>query len=362
MSRVLEFSQINSLLLYMIVFIIVSLIIGLDKENIHKRFTLLSYIGLAILILIAMIRYKVGTDYSNYERAMNMQANISLIHYLQENGMNEIGNFFTNKLGYLVGSYKIVLAIRAALTVITIYIAIWNHKEKSNIAISMFLFMCIYYPFSLNISTQFIAIGILAIGYKYIIERNIFKYISCIIVASLFHTSALLMFPIYFIWNNKNTLKNKIIIAVFVVLSVIIVKNSNAVIDLISCIDGFESYSKYSKTTIQGKNRDIYVKLLLFIIVYLFRKPLIKHDDRNKLYILLILLNLIIGFSGNISPYIKRIGLYLEITQVFILPSFIKIVKNKCEKNLIGLYGIGYFTLVYYILGQSHVIPYRIMM
>ena len=78
MSRVLEFSQINSLLLYMIVFIIVSLIIGLDKENIHKRFTLLSYIGLAILILIAMIRYKVGTDYSSYEYASKYKLNTLL--------------------------------------------------------------------------------------------------------------------------------------------------------------------------------------------------------------------------------------------------------------------------------------------
>ena len=360
------FSSLDSLILYLLVFTIVALFLVLDKNKYRIKFSMLVIIALSILIFISTFRYSVGTDYFNYKRAMDSQQNINLLNYIQENGIIEIGNYFTNKLGNLFNEYNVVLAIRAMLTVITIYIAIWSHKEKLSISIAMFLFMCIYFPMSLNLSTQFIAICIVAISYKYIFEKNIMKFILTIFIASLFHTTALLVFPIYFLWNkNKDISISKVRIILSILLCIFIVKNIRVILENISEIDIFSSYSVYSTVNVNGNNRDIYLKILLFLIVFIFKDALIKHDNRNRLYILLILFNLIIGLSGSSSPWIKRMGLYFEITQIFILPGFIKILKNNKEKNLVGyticMYAIGYFTLVYYILRQANVIPYRIM-
>lgn len=357
-----------SVILYIGVFIISVTI--LNKGIVDKKmFNIITIIALIIPILLATVRYNVGTDYFNYMREFNNVNNISFYEYLSSNGIFEIGNFTINKIANIFNNYTIVLAINSILALIPIYVSINNHinKIKISVAISMFIYLCIYFPLSLNLMTQFIAIGFVAIAYKYIFEKEPLKFTVMIFIASLFHTTALIILPIYFLWNKK---KDRIIskwkVFVVILICLTIVLNYQVILQWVSNIGPFNDYAIYVEARTKGANKDIYIKLLLFIIVFIFRKKLIKIDKRNELYILLIGLNLIIGLTGYTSPWIKRIAIYFEITQIFILPSFINFMRNKRDRSIIVLiiclYSIFYFILVYYILRQANIIPYRILL
>ncbi|MYL30778.1 hypothetical protein GLW03_13255 [Halobacillus halophilus] len=356
----------TSLLLYLCVFIISALLISIGKKQNKKSFSPLTIIGLSLPILMAAFRYGVGTDYFNYMREFNQSKNVSILNYLQSNGVLEIGSFLINKLSVSINSYSFLLGIYSGLTLIAVYLSILEYKSKVPIGLSFFVFLCIYYPFSLNLMSQFLAIAIVAISFKYIFEKNVVKFITLTFIASLFHSTSLIMLPIYFFWNKKQDgLVNKWKIIIVIIISMFFAYNYQIVLESISQLKMFEQYDVYVDANKIGQNRDIFIKLILFVFVFLFRKQLISYDQRNKLYILLLLLNLIIGLTGFTSPWVKRVTLYFEIAQIFILPSIIYIFYPLKDRVIvmfgISIYAMSYFVLVYYLLKQANVIPYRLM-
>ncbi len=125
---------------------------------------------------------------------------------------------------------------------------------------------------------------------------------------------------------------------------------------------GFERFEGYTANGL-GSNREIIINTLLLMIFLIFKKPLEEYDERNKLYIFFYIISWILTFTGFISPYIKRIALYFEISSIFLLATFPNITKNKEQKIfvtfLIISYAIGIFTISTYFLNQGNIIPYQ---
>jgi EpsG family len=357
-------AEFSSLILYLSIFTISFLLISITSNE-KKGSIVLVFIAISIPILLASFRYAVGTDYFNYMRAFNQARYISFTEYIDSNLIFEFGNFLVKKLAAFFNSYGVLLGIYSSLTIIFIYIALKEHKNKIPIGIGLFIFFCIYYPSSLNLMTQFVAISIVAFSLKYVFKKEFLKFSITLFIAALFHTTALIVFPIYFLWDKKKSdLANNWRITLSIIICVLIAFNYQTVLEYLSQIGNFQQYGTYAIENTRGENRDIYFKLLLLFIVILFRKPLIKYDKRNKLYILLILLALIIGMTGFTSPWVKRVALYFEVAQLFILPSIIQLFKTPKDRSVVYLgiyiYAIAYFILVYYLLGQAHVIPYNL--
>ena len=59
-----------------------------------------------------------------------------------------------------------------------------------------------------------IAISICLMGFKYVLERKLYYYIIFILLAMTFHTTAIIMLPMY--WLNKINLENKFYQILFV--------------------------------------------------------------------------------------------------------------------------------------------------
>lgn len=354
-----------SLILYLSSFAFSIVLITIGTNEMKRGFSPLVIIALCIPILLATFRYGVGTDFFNYMRSVNSVGEISLKEYVESNLIFELGHFLVRKIAFTFDNYSLLLSIYSTMTIMIIYLAIKQHRNKVSIGVSLFLFLCIYYPFSLNIMPQFVAVSIIALSFKYVFKRNLIKFSVMVLAASLFHTTALIALPVYFLWDKKSEdMTSRWKVFVSIILSLIIAFNYQGLLESMSSIDLFDQYGMYAIENQRGQNRDIFLKLLLFGAVFLLRKPLIKHDKRNKLYILLILFNLILAITGFSSPWVKRAGLYFEVVQIFLLPSLIQLFFSRKDRMVVGLvvivYAISYFTLVYYILGQSSVIPYKL--
>ncbi|MCD4711906.1 MAG: EpsG family protein [Clostridiales bacterium] len=355
-------SSLGSLALYLIIFLSSFSILSIGNMR-KKSSRIIIIVGLLIPILFASLRYAVGTDYFNYMRSYNSVQSISFREYFNNYYLFEIGHFLIRKISLFLGNYGFMLAAYASITVVSIYYAIKQHYKNSLVGISFMLFLCIYYPLSLNLMPQFAAISIVLLSFKYIFMGNFKKYFITILIASSFHITALVALPLFFLWDKEKdgfTSKWKVVFSILTCLFIVI--NYQLLIDRVSEIGMFSDYGVYAIENVKGQNRDLIVKAVILFVFLVLRKPLIRIDTRNKLYILLIIFSVIIGITGYTSPFVKRVALYFEITQIFLIPSIIKVFTKTDRlllKSIVILYAVSYFYLVYFILGQAFVIPYN---
>lgn len=357
-------SELGSLVFYIFIFSITAIFIQLGYHE--KKGKWIVAMGLMIPILIAAYRYSVGTDYFTYFNQFQRTSKLSISEYIEANGIEEIGSYLLRYFGNKLGGYNTYLGIIAALTIIPIYLFLKHDNFNINIGISIFIFLCTGFITSFNIMMQMIAVSISTLSYKYIFKKDFLKFFLVILIASSFHSTALLLIPVYFLWGKENekdlNLLNKralILIPIFL----IFILNIEYLMSLLTSIDIFSDYNSYTLGNNRGSNRDIIIKFMFLILVFILRKPLILHDKRNKLFIIFALLNFIIGLTGGFSPFIKRMGLYFEVSQIILFPTIIKLYKNSRERTIVGflvlIYTVLLMSLTIYVLKQGNIIPYQ---
>lgn len=355
---------IGSLIFYITSFSLSGFLFYIGSLNKKNSFNIVSIIALIIPICIATFRYGVGTDYFSYLNGFYRAESYSIYNNFIDNGIFESGFYIITKIAIVMGNYRSMFALSSILTLVPIYYVFSKHRGIESVTLGMILYLCIYFPTSLNIMRQYIALAFVVLSFDFIFKRQFIKFVITILIASLFHKTAIIVLLLYFLWSKNNEIFNILKMCVAIFLLIFIAIYYIDFLEILSSINGFENYSIYLTNEVSGQNRDIYLKFVVFIMIFLIRKPLIKYDERNKFYLLLLVFDLIISFTGYSSPFIKRFSLYFGIAQLFLLASAPKAFKGKTVKMLIYflicIYGILYFVLIYYLLGQSDIFPYKL--
>ena len=204
-------SSFESLIFYISLFSISSMIIAHvghiyntydNKENkIKLKIIIYTIIGIGIPIFIASIRYNVGTDYVSYIEIYNRVKYYTIIDIINSN--KEILFIIITKFLGLFSNYQIMFAIISALTIYIVYKAILDNREKKSLGIMFFLYLFLNYTNSYNIIRQSLAVAIVAYSYKYIFSRNFKNFLITILIATMFHTSAIFVLPFYLVNVNS---------------------------------------------------------------------------------------------------------------------------------------------------------------
>lgn len=366
-------NAIESLIFYIVSFILAIFFIW-QIEKIYKKeekqkndkakIAFYTIIGLGILIIISALRYQVGTDYNNYLDYYIVYSVLDfkdIISYA-----NELLFILVIKIAYVFQEPQIMFAIIAFLTIYITYRAILTQKEKLSITLAFALYVFLYYMYSLNIIRQALAIAIILYSYKYILQRDFRKFLLMVIIATLFHTTALLFLPFYFLCPSKNEkgkkLKNLIrfltIGAIF-----LIITQLDVVIDLLSQIGLFSRFSLYNVMNAQGDNKQVIINTILLLVFILYSKPLIKYNEDNRMYLFLYIVGYVLTLAGFLSPYAKRMAMYFNISEIYLLSAIPRIAKTNEQKLFIGFMIIVYmlvmFVLSAYYLNLGDIIPYQ---
>ena len=101
--------------------------------------------------------------------------------------------------------YQLIM-ITALLACVPIVYIIYKYSYPYEMGIFLYV-MTSYYTFSMNGIRQYAAAGILILGTKYLFSEkkyDFLKYLAFVLAAWLFHTSALVMIPIYFVVRRKS--------------------------------------------------------------------------------------------------------------------------------------------------------------
>ncbi|MCQ2096643.1 MAG: EpsG family protein [Fibrobacter sp.] len=352
------------LLIYLAVFIGATLFLNFRQEN-DKTINVTNIIGLIAIIIFAAGRYHVGTDSGTYMRIFERFGAINWSDFFHIVDSDYIFALLI-KLTYPLGGRVLTWGTVAALTAIPAYLALRKEYPKVSVTVAFTIFLFSYYAIGFNVARQMIAVAICFYGLKFIFANNLLPFFLTTIIALGFHSSAIIVLPMWFLWDHKNNSPidgNKRFFIIFA--TAIVCAGYQKAIDLFTGgFDYYESYGVYAVESTRGQNRDIYIYILELFLILSFKEKLKALDSRIGVMIDLLTISVLIGLTGFYHPQVKRLAYYYAMPARMILFGYLSsIFANDRSQQIIKIstiiWFVAQFILIVYILKQANLIPYH---
>lgn len=351
-------SKINSLFLYLSIFLISSILFDLSMKQTDRKLKIfLMFIATFLPSYIAAFRYCVGSDYIGYVNNYRYYSNMSIMEFIQHINIEEVANiglYLISKIANYFNSYHVYLFLLAFLTIFPALYSFDELKLKANNFIFCFSLLTTTYVFGLNGTKQAIAINFAMLSIKYIESKKIISYLITMFFAILFHPVAVVCLPMYFLYTKKYfniTIKQLLIYIMFCIILI----NFDKIISLIG-----GHYLIYIND-VSSDNNSFYLKLTILLFLFIVKKYLVHLDDVYILFINSYLLGTIINLSGFWMSQVKRAALFYFMFEPYIFSSLPHIFKKNdriLSFIIIFSYILILFIYEYYYLGHSQIFPY----
>ena len=313
----------------------------LEKITLNRK---AFWVPLLLLSIFAGVRSnRVGTDSGAYTSLFQSKLNTE---YYKFSADVEVGyqyfEYFLLKFTYqyywlfLITSFIICLC----------YLIIIKRFSRDYI-FSIFLFVTLgFYTFFFNGLRQGMAMAVCFLALPYLINKNKLKYFFLIIIASLFHTSAWIMLPFYFLVHIRFRLEYKILITF---LSSFLISGL-----LISYLA--EENSRYEGYAQVSESSGGYILLIFYFIlglsVYFLGKKerFLNHNYKifEQLYLCGLFFMIPIALLGTNPSGPQRILNYFTPMLIFLIPILI----SKFKTNFV-LYIFSILMIIFFYLTTS---------
>lgn len=339
---------------------------GLLYLGIKKKNKVLKFIAVMTPAVLLGIRVNVGTDYPSYVELFDHYSRMTFSAFLESNSTvdPEIGFFALIKLAavFTTDSWLMFL-LSSVLTVGIAYLAI-KRLSPNYVPQAFLLYLLVLVPFTTNGMRQGIAMSIIFFAYSYILRGKSIKYLLTVVLASLFHTSAIVILPLYFL--RTIFLKRYNDGPFTLVLSVVTAASAVLFIPLtmmaVSTIPALSVYARYVGWEAGVAKISVILLTFLSLVIVGSYQRLVRENPYIKLMAALFFLEFASLFLGGISEAFSRVSFYLAIGGIIYLANLPSIVTGNAErlaKFAVLAYGLFYFILFYFILGYSEIFPYN---
>jgi transmembrane protein EpsG len=307
--------------------------------------------------LAAAIRYDVGSDYFSYIRIYEDIASKGILWAL-ETLRTEPGYALLNWLVFIIFDNKqFVFIITSFFTIGLIFLTIKQHKETANIGIAVFIFLVAYYFWMWTVIRIGLSIAIVFYAYRFIINKDILKYTALVLLASFFHYTALIVWPLYFLINSTKT--NKMIFySFFYVVAVVLFLFFDVLSGAVLSGTKFEAYVNFLGNLSSSLNQ-IILKLPIYFLLLAYSRTLKAIDKRNIVYLRIYFIGIVLLSLTLWLGIIDRALNYFFIVEVLLVSSLLK-MKEINERMLIMSLVCFYYTaiFIYFRLTNAQFIPY----
>ena len=313
----------NYYIILLIVFFLITLSFNYmqPKHFIEKN----KYYLIAIMILLTLFLIlrdtSVGIDTDNYRNIFDYCRKLDFIE-LWSFERHEIGFKYYTKILSIFNSYYLYLSITSILSMIGAYFFIKDNSK--NYFESLLIFIAFnFYGYYFGILRQVLALSFILYSIKYVKDRKLWKFLLFVFLAFLFHRTALIFIPVYFLYNIK--LNKKLLICWGSLISVFLL---------------FKKYIlqialQYLITpgALDGKAGNGYIMLIFLIglslVLYFYQDKLIKQDKNNQIFINMIFVACLIQTISTIYGNAYRLTLYYAFAIIPIIPNTILVIENK---------------------------------
>jgi hypothetical protein len=312
---------------------------GLDRQR-----ALNVWVAAAIFVLLAGVsacRIAIGNDYWGYVEQFRlvMQGR----HVSFEQGFNLVVWVVQSLFGY--NKYLPVFAVFSVATAYFFVKALYDQGEW--FGASVFLLMLGgYYFSSLNNVRYYFVLALAAYSMKYVIRKEYGKFILWILAGAMFHKSVLIVIPVYIgaRWLADRKL-NKYIYILAGIFSASLILFRDIYKELLFLLYPYYRDSSFDRGSISITNI-VQCGGVLFLAI-LYYKSAIRDVVRNRFYLYLNFWGLLIYIFGSFVPEVSRIGYYLIISQIFLIPGILLRIEDKRLKYFF-ITGVVAAFLVYF--------------
>lgn len=330
-----------------------------DNRNKFKKRI---YLSLAVIIpsIIAGIRYDVGVDWSTYKNIFEFTS-MTGGSYLESGYV-----LLLRIVKYLLhGDYYFFNFVISAMLLGFTLLALIRIREITNFRIPLelgyYIALVLLWCVSFNATRQCLASAIVLYGLTWFYEKK-WKFILWIIIASLFHQSAIFCILFIFLSFEFKRKSYQKIYNMFLYFGVIflffVIQN---VLDVIGTLGLYTNYFDNSASDF-SLNFMLYI-IFPLVLIMVYAPKVIKNSKYYDLFFKLFVLQIPIQFAGNFVVYADRVSLYCNISSIVLFPLIASELSNsRVRKQFVILAYIWftiYFVVMWGILGGNGIFPYQ---
>ncbi|UTY23930.1 EpsG family protein [Treponema denticola] len=310
------------------------------------------FIFLIMIILIAGLRYQIGTDYATY-REIYINLSFDNLSYL-EPGYRYVNLFFK----YIGLSYEASVFIFAIITNVLFYLFI--RRYSVSVPVSLLLYLCLnYYFIAFNTVRQMIGIAIFLNGIDYAFKKKYLYFFLITVFAALFHYTIFIgmLYPIFKINRKRMYMIIWLASIPFIVLPI-----QNIIIKLIPASFKYASYFTsffFTKTSSAAVFKLIVPNMFVILILYYIS---VFDKTTERLWVNVFIFSVAFANIAHGVNVLIRLNYVFQISEIIFYPLVVSKIQ-KFQKPIVSWLLLGYFVVFYIftvlVQGAQGVVPYQ---
>lgn len=293
----------------LILFSLLLITIGIFLPNKFNK--IVFYIFLFSLWFISAFRYMIGWDYESY---IFLFENVNLNSIFPEITLNLI-SVFLREHNF---TFQTLFVIYSTVTFYFLWIGLkkFTNRDYFFMTLSIYFFctLPLLYWNSFSYIRQCVAVSIFFWSSQFIISREFKKYFIAILLATLWHYSAIILILAY--WFCTLNLKIKHYVLVFIISLILNVFYVIPIIleSILSIVGIYANYLDAAKADFSSGITAIF-SIFMFFISLLFKN---KDEKSEKVFFNMGFISIVFIVLLNFSGPIYRMRIYFEIFNIFL--------------------------------------------
>ena len=319
-----------------------------DPQYYRRRYILLTF-G-AIILMLGLRAQFMGADLlkglnPGYLPSFDEINDLSWIQVLQTKSWYnyERGYIIFNKLiGSIFNNRQFFLFACAFCGIAPIAYVVYKHSKDPLISVIIFVGLP---TFVVEFSTlrQAIAMGITFLAVHFVMEHKPIKFIITVLIASMFHGSAILFILVYPLYYYKNTKKSKVV-NIFILGLVFVLRKPLYYI-----------FSMVVYGQVYLEDGGAINLLIFFIMIYMFSALFLDEDNEvGNGFLNIFWLACFFQIISNVYTEVTRQGYYFNLALIILLPEVFMDMK-KTAKPWMRYLAIGLLTLFFIAFGYFEI-------
>lgn len=261
---------------------------------------------LPVFVLIAFKSSQMGNDTGSYLETYGIVSSERIFGTIDSDfGYDRIELGYKYFILFLSGIFPNpqVLSIATSL-IVCIALYKFISRNATNRSLALFFFVTLgFFQFAMSGIRQTIAISIFLLGFKFVQEKKLFKFILIVLLAMSFHKSAIVFAPIYLVANmNVSRNKARLIYILLFVLYFLTDKLLLGAADVLQYEYGVEStgngYIFFS------------IVVLITILATIHKDELVEQNPNNSVMVNISYISLATWVMRLVSRTMERVSLY----------------------------------------------------
>lgn len=294
-----------------------------------KRYRAIAYMfPFFVLWIFAALRYGYGNDYFSYYNAfLNIKAG--------GQAFREEGLFVL--LMKVFPDFYTFIAFASLITIYPVYKLVSRYLEAKYLPVAMFIYCFNPYFFLISLSAirQFIAISCFVLATYYSYKKKPVLYLVIIVIASLIHSSAIVLVPVYFVANDKKIPSWALFL--FAVATAVLLLSGEYFLSLINKVLEIIENEDYSHHFENGATSSLRSVVLSSIFLLYTVLNINKLEGKVLMFAKLYLIGTAIAVLSFHVNMLVRLQYYFDVFSVVVIPTIMRCNSITSPKSVSGL-------------------------